>query len=79
MLGCPSPDTPRPRDPHFVWPGATRRCFAQLGLSRRDAMRLCGQRLGSVGVGVEEYECVLCACVDLSSDVASVPYNAALL
>ena len=37
---------------HFVWPGATRRCFALLGLSRRGAMRLCGERLGSVGVRV---------------------------
>ena len=41
-----------PANPHFVWPGATRRCFALLGLSRRGAMRLCGERLGLVGVGL---------------------------
>ena len=50
--GYPSTDTPRTRDPNFVWPGATRRCFALLGLSRRGAMRLCGERLWSVRVVV---------------------------
>ena len=45
---CPG----RERATHFVQPGATRRCFAFLGLSRRGAMRLCGERFGSVGMGV---------------------------
>ena len=30
--------------------GATRRCFDLLGASRRGVMRLCGERLMSVGV-----------------------------
>ena len=37
---------------HFVWPGATRRCFALLCF--HGAVRLCGERLGSVGMGVGE-------------------------
>ena len=42
------PATPRPRDHHFAWPGATRRCFALLGAfpARRDeALR------GALGIG----------------------------
>ena len=50
VLGYPSRScvAPRTRDPHFVWPGATRRCFALLGAfpARRDeALR------GALGVG----------------------------
>ena len=54
VLGYPSGVHAKPREPHFVWPGATRRCFALLRLSRRGAMRTRGERLGSVGLGVGE-------------------------
>ena len=60
VLGCPSTDTPLDlHATHFVWPGATRRCFALLLASpaRRDeALR--GERLGSVGLGVGSCESV---------------------
>eukprot|EP00966_Prymnesium_polylepis_P320813 7377180-Prymnesium_polylepis.2 len=38
---------PMPRDPSVALASATRRCFDLLRLSRRGAMRLCGERLGS--------------------------------